>query len=245
MGLIALLLGGLLLAAVVAGLMWWAPWHKHHKPCPPAPVIVTPPTPVDPAVPPGVIPPRPPGPLPNPPADCPPAGTRTSANPPSFSLPYLHNQVRQRANEYVVTYLPDCQGATLEAWVRDGRGNDLLLARQEYGANLAFNRQLIVNYSPNGNWLWVDLFKAPNLFAGRTQYEYDANGRLSRVSSFNGRRTLLARVTVDRDGSGAVASATLERFNDFGVPLDAEKLNSLADALAAGDFYMPDRFAQK
>lgn len=233
----------LLLLGGAAALWWYQPWVK--KPVPP-PVVVNPnpPGPVTPPVPPVVLPPVPPGTLPPPVEPCP-TGTVRSVDAPKFSLPYLHNQVRQRTTEYIVTYQPDCRGASIECWSEDSSGTRLLLNKQEYGPNLAFNQQWIITYSQFGNYVWVDQFKAPNLFVGRSVYEYDSAGKTIRLRRLDGHQRMLTRVTVERGSDEALGQITYERFNQFGVAIEVRQLTSLDDPAVTGEFFMFDQFGRK
>ena len=190
---------------------------------------------------PTVPPSEPPPPVPTPVCQ---SGTVRSENPPNFVLPYLHNQVRQRATVYVTSYKPCCSGATLEAWYRQPSGSQfMLLNRQEYGSNLTFTQQWIVNYAELGNYLWVDRFEYPNLFTGRTLYEYNSTGKLIMIRRLDDRQRMLCRVTIDRCRGGEICSVYFERFNLFGVALEQRYLQSLDEALSIGDFYLTAQFA--
>lgn len=252
LGVVTIFLGFLAFLVVVGAIValcWFHPWTIKvvEKPHNPPVVVVCPgcnnqpsvqPTPSDPVTPPSVIPPQQP-PVQKP-VTCPAAGTYRSPNPPEFTLPYLHNLVRQRATEYVVTYQPNCGGAVMEAWL--GTGNDrLLLNVQEYGAGLAFCRQYIINYSQTGNELWVDLFTAPNLFVGRTLYEFNGSGSLVQIRLFDGHQKMQSRLVVNRDASGAITRIYRETYNQFGTVVDVQNYYSLGEALAGADYYLANR----
>ncbi|SRR5579875_1342440 len=250
-GIAAMFFGFLAFLAVLAALVaivWLRPWEHHGPPVKPPclwqcrPVVVCPPSgceqPKPPVTPPVVIPPSPPAPIPPPHPTCP-SGTTRSADPPSFVLPYLHNQVRGRVTEYTVTYAPNCQGATVVGTDINGR----LVNIEEYGPNLAFSQQWIVNYSQFGDAVWVDLFTAPNVFVGRTMYEYDS-GRLMRVRLLDGHQRPIIIATYERNPDGSLCAVVVQRYNQFGVVVDVQRMSPSGIGTIAGDFYMFDRFGQ-
>jgi hypothetical protein len=70
-----------------------------------------------------------------------------------------------------------------------------------YGPNLAFQCQMVVSYeSPNS--VSVELWNAPEVFAGRTVYDYDPSGNAIQVRRLNAMSQPEVTLTVERRTGG-------------------------------------------
>ncbi|MBI4534501.1 MAG: dephospho-CoA kinase [Candidatus Melainabacteria bacterium] len=139
-----------------------------------------------------------------------------SPTPPSFILAYLHNQVRFRTTQWTVRCRQNELGATVVG--RDERGR--LTNWMEFGPDLTFTQQWIINYLPGNVQVEVVLFAAPNNFVGRTAYQYDNWGRLALVKRLdNGQRPLTA-ATFERSSDGSLNRVVVRRFNTDGLVVD-------------------------
>lgn len=185
-------------------------------------VVVNPPLPTPEPPRPPTVDPAPPSPPPVPPVQC---GTvRVLEEPPDFILQYLHNQVRYRVTEWTVTYGAAC-GEPTTVVGRNAFGK--LVNWMEFGDNLKFFHQWMIDYNSAGGTVQVDRFEAYNTFVGRTIYEFSTSRRLVAIRHLDGHQRPVVSARVERDSAGSVSAVTLTWYNQAGKP-------SSQDVLSAG-----------
>lgn len=260
-------------AGLIAALVWLAPWKDQpqcekpgttcekpveHKPIvvltdeqfdklfckskckpenptpPPTPVPPTPPSPPCTSCPPPVVPPTPP-------ATCGEDFASPSATPPAFIHRYLHNQVKARVTVWSVAKRAGNEGVVVTGIDNEGR----LVNHMEFGPACRFDFQWIVNYGNSGNTLWVDRFEAPNVFVGRTVFEYDRWGQIANVTREDGYRRVVISAVFERNQDGSLCKVVVRRFATSGQVIDVKVSWYRPDAaVMLANFYLYEKYGQ-
>lgn len=132
--------------------------------------------------------------------NCPVVTTSRTQTAPDFVAINLQNAVRWRVYTWVIEYRGDACGATASGRTAGGE----LVNRMEFGPNLQFQNQLVVNYEASGRRIVVDRFEPNGFFSGRTVYEATpslTNVETVKLLDSHQRLTLTARYTYASDGS--------------------------------------------
>ncbi len=112
---------------------------------------------------------------------------------------------------------------------------------QDYGPSLRFNEQLIVNYAYES--VWIDRFRAPNDFTGRTLYQFDQGGNLLSVRRLDSQQRPVISATLQRNPEGALCGVEVRRYNEDGVIVEIQNYPPDA-ALLHEAFFLYEMFGQ-
>lgn len=125
------------------------------------------------------------------------AANSPSSTPPSFATA----NIKQSMLGAVRVWKCNCKGMDRGAIVtgEDQRGQPLNALY--YGPNLSFQYQMVISYeSPKS--VNVELWNAPEVFAGRTVYDYDPSGNATQVRRLNAMSQPEVTLTVERRTGG-------------------------------------------
>lgn len=125
------------------------------------------------------------------------AANSPSSTPPSFATA----NIKQSMLGAVRVWRCNCKGMDRGAILtgEDQRGQPMNALY--YGPNLTFQCQMLISYeSPNS--VSVELWNAPEVFAGRTVYQYDPSGNVIQVRRLNAMSQPEVTLTVERRTGG-------------------------------------------
>lgn len=181
------------------------------------------------------------------------AANSPSSTPPSFASA----NIKQSMLGSVRVWRCNCKGMDRGAILtgEDQRGQPLNALY--YGPNLVYQCQMVISYeSPNS--VSVELWNAPEVFAGRTVYDYDPSGNVVQVRRLNAMSQPEVTLTVERRTGGrlydlkmdfADGRGTRQIYDSSGYEAELDKefyyfsvfaLNKIPKQIDASNLISPD-----